>query len=367
MPNNMNSDRYEITDAIENYDSSYTLSPDTTIRIAREQYSIFEITRHINKQRIDLAPDFQRFHAWNNVQRSELIESILLGIPIPMLYLFENGFGQRQVVDGKQRLSTLNDFLANQFALSNLKMLSQFNNFYFHNLPPILQAKIEDCQIQTYIIQPPTPEVVKFQIFERINRSGTQLNPQEMRHALHQGNSTELLIDITNDYSFLFLGIRNTQENRMHAEYMALRHLTFCLCADGYILIPNDIKNLNELHSFAMKYINNHDESFATLLLNKALISFREIYKTLHENAFTHPDNQKKIIISIFEILSYVLTNGEVINKTKKQREIVNAILNKYKKIIVAHDNVYSEYKTINALWQRVSLAKIIIEEIKNA
>ncbi|MEZ8616020.1 DUF262 domain-containing protein [Vibrio splendidus] len=367
LQNNVNFGEVEIDDAIESCGSSYEMSPDTTIRIAKEQYSIFEFTRHINKGRVDISPDFQRFNAWTVLQRSELIESILMGIPIPMLYLFENELGQKQVIDGKQRLTAMCEFVDNKFSLTGLKMLSQFNNFYFQNLPPILQAKIEDCQIQTYIVQPPTPEVVKFYIFERINRGGTQLNQQEMRHALHQGHSTELLINIADDYSFRFLGLGISNNDRMQKEYLALRYLTFYLCANNYFTIPSGLDDLNELHSLVMKFINDCDREFSLFLTEQAHNTFREIYNTLHEYAFRYPYIENKILTSLFEIISFVFTKKSVLSVLPEKNSDIIDILHKHKKKIVAMNDIYGEYRTVNALWHRINLAEIIIKEIEIA
>ncbi|HCG9067056.1 TPA: DUF262 domain-containing protein [Vibrio parahaemolyticus] len=355
----------EIANAIESSDSSYTMSPNTTVRIAREQYSVFEFTRQIQRGRVDISPDFQRFNAWNPLQKSELIESILMGIPIPILYLFENEFGQRQVIDGKQRLTAMRDFVGNQFDLSGLRMLSQYNGFYFHHLPPILQAKIEDCQIQTYIVQPPTPEVVKFYIFERINRSGTQLNQQEMRHALHQGNATELLIDIADEPEFGFFGMGRS--DRMRREYMALRYLTFYLCANNYMRMPHNVIDVNELLSQTMKYLNGCDHNFINYLKFQSKRSFRDIHIVLGEKAFTHDKYRNTILISIFEVFSYVFSSPELIGKINSHRNAILDILNVNKTTIVEGGKYYGDYNDINTFWHRIQLAREIIEEVKIA
>lgn len=358
-------DELEIADAIESCDSSYTMSPTSTIRIAKEQYSVFEFIRQIQRRRVDISPDFQRFNAWTLLQKSELIESILMGIPIPMLYLFENEFGQRQVIDGKQRLTAMRSFVENEFRLSGLRMLSQYNGFGFHDLPPIFQAKIEDCQIQTYIVQPPTPEVVKFYIFDRINRGGTQLNQQEMRHALHQGYASELLLNIASEPEFAFFGM--TDSHRMRREYMALRHLTFYLCANGYMNIPNDIYDVNELLSLTMKYLNGCNQDFINHLKYQTKKIFRDIHIVLGEKAFIHEEYKNTILISIFEVFSFVFTSPELLGKINSHRDAILNILNVYKTNIAANRDYYGDYSQTITLWHRIEVARKIIEDIKLA
>jgi hypothetical protein len=103
-----------------------------------------------------------------------LIESILIGIAIPIIYLFEDEQGFKQVVDGRQRLSCIFDFLNNKFKLNELNLLTDINDKLFKQLTPQFQAKIEDYQFLAYTIEYPTPEKVKFDIFDRVNRGATK-------------------------------------------------------------------------------------------------------------------------------------------------------------------------------------------------
>ncbi|MCE7566223.1 DUF262 domain-containing protein [Aliivibrio fischeri] len=361
-------DDIEIADAIESCDTSYAMTPDTSIRIAKEQSSIFEIVRHIKQNRIDITPDFQRYSVWSDLQRSELVESVLMGIPIPMLYLFENEEGLKQVIDGKQRLTAICDFINGNFLLSKLKMLPQYNGLSFQQLPPILQAKFEDCQLQIYIVQPPTPDVVKFYIFDRINRGGTQLNQQEMRHALHQGASTKLLHLIANDERFLFFGIAKSDSSRMQKEYMVLRCLTLYLYASGYIPNPNYTNDINELHSISMKFLNRCDSNFIDYLYNDTVWTLYHVLMTLGENAFKYIESNNRTIISLFEVITLVFSNNEVRQKISNNNvSIAINIINNYKSVIREDKGLYSDYKTVSALASRIQLANKIIEDIKFA
>jgi len=84
---------------------------------------------------------------WGPQQKRELIESVLMGIPLPVVYMFENENGQKQVVDGRQRISTLISFLNNEFSLAKLTMLPRFNTKKNQDLEPICQSKIERYQM----------------------------------------------------------------------------------------------------------------------------------------------------------------------------------------------------------------------------
>ena len=99
--------------------------PNLSIKIEQAQYSIFELKRRYDKGKICLDPDFQRNAVWNQRQKSELIESVIMGIPLPLIYLAENEDGKLVVVDGRQRLSTFFEFLDDKFKLKNLKILME--------------------------------------------------------------------------------------------------------------------------------------------------------------------------------------------------------------------------------------------------
>ena len=112
----------------------------TQLRIVRTNldYSIDYLKTSLGTS-IDLEPQYQRRSRWDNKKRSLLIESLLLNIPIPPIFLFEIEYGQYEVVDGRQRLETLKDFLDNLFPLKNLTFWKELNGKRFRELPVIIQ------------------------------------------------------------------------------------------------------------------------------------------------------------------------------------------------------------------------------------
>jgi len=204
--------------------------PNATVKISRDQYSIFEIRRMLkDTKELVIDPEFQRNAVWKIEQERELIESVLMGIPIPIIYVFEDKNGKKQVVDGRQRIHAIVRYLDNTFALDNLKMLPHFNKKRFKELEPLYQSKLERYQIPLYVIEPPTPERVKYDIFDRVNRGGTRLNNQEMRNALYSGESTRLLKKLSKSKAFQDATGRGVKGVRMRDQYIILRFLAFHL------------------------------------------------------------------------------------------------------------------------------------------
>ena len=178
--------------------------PVKSIKVERGFYTTFELKRKYDKQPslVILDSDFQRENVWKLQQKRELIESILMGLLLPIFYFNEDKMGKLIVIDGRQRLDAIFSYMNGDFALDKLKILDEFNKKKFKDLDPIYQSKIEDYQIMAHVIQPATPDRVKFDIFDRVNRAGTQLNKQEIRNALYQGKSTLLLNRLCNSNEF---------------------------------------------------------------------------------------------------------------------------------------------------------------------
>lgn len=115
----------------------------------KEQSSVFELLRREARGQLVLAPDFQRKLVWDRKHQSELIESILMGIPIPLIYLFEDENGVRQIIDGKQRISALKRYVNNEFSLTDLSMLPDLRG---KNFLIFLHYYKQSLKIASYIL-----------------------------------------------------------------------------------------------------------------------------------------------------------------------------------------------------------------------
>jgi len=206
----------------------------TQIRVEPKMFSLRNILDMIDEGEIDLAPDFQRLKVWSPGQKSRLIESVLLRIPLPAFYFAADNEGRLQVVDGVQRLSTIHDFVrANKsFALVDLEYLSdEVGGRRFEDLKSTLWAKrINGTQIVVNVIDPQTPTAVKFDIFKRINTGGTPLNSQEIRHCMSKAPSRELLRELTSTREFNDATGNSLATNvRMADREVTLRVLAFSM------------------------------------------------------------------------------------------------------------------------------------------
>ena len=111
-------------------DNGLELSPiyPANVKVDRDVYSVYELKRRYEQRRIILDPDYQREDVWKRKQKSELIESVLMGIPLPVMYFAQDKYGTLQVIDGRQRLTALFEFLDNKFAISSIPILKTFKS-----------------------------------------------------------------------------------------------------------------------------------------------------------------------------------------------------------------------------------------------
>lgn len=289
----------------------YDIYPLEKIRIEKGRMSLFEIKRRQERGDIQINPDFQREDVWVQKQKGELIESVLMGIPIPVFYFFENKEGKIQIVDGRQRITTFIDFMNNSFDLKQVKIIKDIIGKKFSNLDVIQQRKIEDYQIDTYTIQPPTPEQVKFNIFDRVNRGGTRLNNQEMRNALYQGNSTKLINELSKEECFKKATAYSIKSNHMKDRYIILRFIGFYIYFSKAYNHSIEYKgNIDDFLSSIMLFLN---EGTNTHLISKLEAIFKETMNFAYENygesifRFDNPNRIKRPInMALFESLSYL-------------------------------------------------------------
>jgi hypothetical protein len=199
------------------------------IRVDTKPMVISLLMDRIRNKEIDLTPGFQRKGGiWSKKAKSQLIESLLIRIPLPAFYMDGGDESKWLVVDGLQRLSTLKSFVIDRtLVLDGLEFLSECEGKKFDQLPRNLQRRILETQVTVFLIQENTPPEVKFNIFKRINTGGLPLSSQEIRHALHQGTASALLQDLAESAEFRTATNEGIRDDRMGDRECVLRLLAF--------------------------------------------------------------------------------------------------------------------------------------------
>jgi uncharacterized protein with ParB-like and HNH nuclease domain len=185
----------------------------------------------INNGDIELTPDFQRNFIWDKTRQSKLIESILLGLPLPSIYLSQYKDGRLTVVDGLQRLHTIKYFLEDKLVLSNLEYLKDCNGKTYSQLEGILSPlryrKFGQTQIMCFVIDYRSPTQLKFDLFRRLNTGGKPLNNQEIRNCLSRPSVQQLLKNMVELENFGNATDWSVKDTRMEAREAALRFIYF--------------------------------------------------------------------------------------------------------------------------------------------
>lgn len=173
------------------------------LRIITEQgrYPLSTIL-NILESTVVLDPDYQRRHVWTNEQKSRLIESFIMNIPIPPVFLYEFEYSKYEVMDGLQRLSTIKEFYENKLILSGLEVWSELNGQSISSLPLQVRRGIDRRYLSTIIIVKETASTfieaqnLRRHVFERLNTGGTKLKDQEIRNAIYAGDMNNLIKEI---------------------------------------------------------------------------------------------------------------------------------------------------------------------------
>lgn len=254
------------------------------ISIVPKTLSVEAIVKKLKYKEIDLDTEFQRKRSlWTKTVKSQLIESLMIQLPIPPMYFDARDTNKWKIIDGLQRLCTLNEFLLeHKWKLTNLEYLADYNNCSMDDLPRIYQRRIEEGQLAFYLILPETPEGVKYSLFKRINTPGLKLEPQEIRHALFQGKATELLKELAETELFRKATGNDVQSSRMQDREMVLRYLAL------HYLGANEYKNcsIDEYLNKAMVFLNKQDDSFIKQCKELYFESLNCVYQIFGKYAF---------------------------------------------------------------------------------
>ncbi|RNL52778.1 DUF262 domain-containing protein [Pedobacter jejuensis] len=241
-------------------------------------------------------PELQRKYVWGKPEASRFIDSVLLGLPIPSIFLAKTGENKMLIIDGYQRLMTVYDFMRGiwsgddkPFKLSNIpeKINSRWRNKSFDELSDTEQRKIKTTTIHAIIFEQKSPvddDTSLFQIFERINTGGRSLMPQEIRNCVYQGKINSLLFELNKNIDWRHLFGNELEDPRMRDLEFILRFLA---------LNTNFIRSYPKSNISLKKYLNefmgnkiNNTEEFIQSFRNDFNTTISVVKNLFGENAF---------------------------------------------------------------------------------
>lgn len=252
-------------------------------------------------------PDYQREMAWDEARQSKFIESVLLGLPIPYIFVAdihddENDEARLEIIDGSQRIRTLARFVNNEFKLSGLKKLEKLKNFTFADLPLARQRRFNRTTLRMIQLTENANEEVRRDLFERINTGSVELNKMEKRRGILRGDFLNLIEELSknckfrNLCSFSDIAIRSREPQEFVLRFFAFlnKYNDFNPSQVNITdFLDNYLKEVNEDNAFDKEKMRNEFES---------MLDFVEQY---FPNGFRQGRNYDKTTTRIkFESLS---------------------------------------------------------------
>lgn len=293
------------------------------IYVENKPFSVRQLSLLIEDGDLELNPDFQRNFVWDRNRQSLLIESMLLGLPLPSIYLSQYDDGRLTVVDGLQRITTIRRFINNELRLTGLEYLKKcdgctFKDLKDKNILSELQLRqFNQIQIGCFVIDYRSPDRLKFDLFRRLNTGGKPLNRPEIRNCLTRSEIQKRLKLMWDSEAFQKATDFGVKNNRMQAMDLVMRFLFF---RRSYLNGPF-------LEGYWGK-IDNYLDDF-TSDLNRSGISDEEIeafymamdnaYYLFGRNAFRKPSTRRlpvnQLLFVGFSVLLSTMSINEVASK----------------------------------------------------
>ena len=203
--------------------------------VDKRDVAISELYGRFTKGKLILQPEFQRRYVWDDKKASRLVESVLLNVPIPVIYFAEED-GRWEVIDGQQRLVSLFRFynplrigesMIDKLRIGRRTIFEDLSGKSFGELPESLQSIYEDYPMRVILIKRESDSNIKFDVFERLNTGAVNLNAQELRNNIYRGKYNDLINKLAEDKDFLsLLGLTGPQK-RMQDKELLLRFFAF--------------------------------------------------------------------------------------------------------------------------------------------
>ena len=271
---------------------------------------------------LNLRPEYQRRLRWSRKQKSLLIESLLLNIPVPPVFFYESESARYEVMDGQQRINAIYQFQKNDFSLSGLEELNFLNGKRYRDLPPKVKRGMDRASLSATVllketIQPEDdPYQVRRYVFERLNTGGKRLNAQEMRNSIYQGTLNEAIIDLSRVDTFCqVFGIplyTETDENEFYENPARQKNSLYSTMRDCEIVLrclalvkTSGIKG--SMKSILDSYMKNNrvvDDATIDEMKRKFVDGCDFWVETMKSDAFKLPpnaNNRRRVSVALFD------------------------------------------------------------------
>lgn len=348
----------------ENIDNQLPYNP-SDVDIRQQKFAVGHLMNMITDSQIELwrEEDYQRKStSWNAKQKSRLIESLIMRIPLPIFY-FDGSDKPWKVIDGLHRLTTLYTFLKGlSFPLTDLEYLKDLEGLNFFELPFKYRRVIEESTIEAYVINPGTPDKVKLNIFQRINTGGSSLTRQEIRNAYYRGLPSDFINSLANSNEFLLATNGKIPQSKMRDKEAVLRFFSFFKFLDRYNppmerFLDISMENIYHISESELSHIKNR--------FRQSMITCNTIFR---DRAFyvlnINGERQSSTInIALFESWSVniaQLDNDELDMLHNNQHEVMRQFIHLLQNVEF-HKSFSSSTSSKKAVYTRFSAIKNLL------
>ena len=286
---------------------------------------------------IDIAPEYQRHFVWDENRQSQLIESLMLGIPVPNLFMATNRDSSWEVIDGLQRLTTIVNFIGDELIikknnpnctklkLNGLEKLNGINNLLFEQLPKSVQLMFMTRPIRVTVLNDRSDFEVRYDLFERLNTGGVTLHPQEIRNCIYLGKFKDFINECSKNQHFInVVKMTNNAERTGSREELVLKFFAYFEDRNQFV---HSVKTfLNDF--MAKKTLSFPEENDYRNLFNRTF----EILNNLLPNGIVRGNRVNITPLILFEAISIgvadlIVANEEALLNTAKLQLLLNDVI----------------------------------------
>lgn len=246
-------------------------------------------------------PDYQREFIWDTIRQSRFIESLMLGLPIPYIFLAETSDGRYEIVDGSQRIRTLSAFLNDQLIIKGLEKIPDLNSLKFSELVISRQRKFKNISLKMIVLSEHTTDETKNDIFERINRGSDLLKDMEYRKGIYPGKFNDFIHVLSEDKIYVKLTpIAKWLEKRQEREELLLRFFAFSEWYPKFSDASGISKQLDN-------YMKEKNVIFTDEIREKMMVDFKktmQFVEKCYPYGFAKTSVAKQVARPYFEALS---------------------------------------------------------------
>jgi len=323
-----------------------------------------------------IQPDFQRQFVWDSIKASRLIESALLNIPIPVVYISQEQDNKEYVIDGQQRLTSFLSFIDGSypdgadFKLTGLKVFRELNGTKYCNLSDDLQDRIRYFKIRTITFKKDSDQDLKFEIFERLNTGSVSLNDQELRNCIYRGDFNLLLRELSVDPDFTFLLGLKRPDKRMKDIELVLRFAAFYHAT--YLNYKPPMKNFLNTNAEKYRDIGKNDAQQLRTAFKHTCQIIRSMlgknaFKRFYKGTASDPTGYwepKKFNASLYDILMYTFAREDkntVYQNLDSIREALIYLMTESQEFI---DAIELSTSSLQAVTKRFDLWRLTLQDI---